>query len=221
MRTGRVMPVYLVVDVSYSMSIAEEQLNSSLSSLLNVLRTDPLMAELVRLSLIAFSEMPVLLARLSSVEEMKLPWLRPSGGTRYGPAISMLARTVQDDIAALQNSGYAVYRPLVFFISDGSPMDPGWQVELRELRDQRRSPTIIAIGFGSADPQALRLIAGGRGRAFIFAEHTDAKQAIESTLEFAGAALQSTVLGSTKQEESQPIALPSDWIDVTEDGPFI
>ena len=51
--------------------------------------------------------------------------------------------------------GYRVFRPAVFFLTDGRPTDPGrtWRSALANLLDADfpHRPNIVAFGFGDAD----------------------------------------------------------------------
>ena len=73
----------------------------------------------------------------------------------------MLKALIPQDIANLRSDGYQVFRPAVFFISDGEPTDSDWRDSFRELTDRagnKRYPNIISFGVDTADAEVIREI---------------------------------------------------------------
>src|SRR5262245_18720111 len=89
-----------------------------------------------------------------------MPALKPSGATMYGQAFDTLRETINNDVNNLKAQGHQVFRPTVFFLSDGQPND-SWQASYLALTDPgwRPRPNILAFGFGQADASVIRQVA--------------------------------------------------------------
>jgi uncharacterized protein YegL len=213
------LPFYLVVDNSMSMSGAPiDSLNTAMAVFLDTIVENPIIADKARVSVISFSDdarVEVPLTRPAEV--VNLPTLRARGGTEFGAAFRLLRERVENDVEELKAAGERVHRPVVFFITDGSPTDPGWERALMELTDRefRAHPTIFAIGFQAAEPAVLQEIAGPSGRAFVLTSSVAPADAVRSILESATRIITSSVIGSVGGERPAAIALPSDWISLS------
>ncbi|MFF8474198.1 VWA domain-containing protein [Streptomyces sp. NPDC015414] len=163
----QLLPFYLVCDESGSMAGAGvEALNSSLPQLHAEISTNPTVADKTRFCLIAFSTAATVLQPLTDLSELEsLPALSAGGVTSYGAAFRLLKETIEQDVTFLKNQGHQVYRPVVFFLSDGIPTDPDWKTSLRDLNMFPFAPKIIAFGIGDASAEILSEI--GNFKAFI------------------------------------------------------
>jgi uncharacterized protein YegL len=140
-----------------------------------------------------------------------------SAAASYGAAFRLLKDVLSHDVIELKKTGQRVYRPVVFFITDGSPTDPDWQESLRALSETSFSfhPTIIAVGFQSADPSILRQVAGERGQAFVLATAVSAADALSSIFHGVNDALASTVASSATGGLRTGVTIPKDWINLS------
>lgn len=211
-----VLPVYLVVDTSYSLVTELDAISKAILDLVNFLDSDPALSDNLLLSVISFSDdarVVVPLAPPSALVD-RMPLLTASGGTNYGAALRLLRQVIQRDIGDLKTGGQGVYRPVAFFITDGSPTDADWQDALGELRSPEfsYSPTVLAIGFEAADPSVLREIAGERGEAFVLATSMSPNEAVGSIFVGVRGALGSTIESTTSGRRGLGIAVPIDWI---------
>jgi uncharacterized protein YegL len=152
------LPFYALCDVSASM--AEDgrigALNDALAATCDAAAANPVIADRIRLAVVTLSadaELTLPLCDLGLLE--RVPRLEPRGLTCYGPAFALLRRTIEDDVALLVADGYRVFRPAVFFLTDGLPTDPSavWRPALARLVDEDfpHRPNIVAFGFGDAD----------------------------------------------------------------------
>ena len=164
----QVLPFYLVCDESSSMSgMPIEAINDSLPKMHAEIGSNPAVADKTRFCLIGFSndaEVLLPLADLSTITS--IPALQARGGTSYGAAFDLLYDTISADVAELKAQGNMVYRPAVFFLSDGQPTD-SWEGAYQRVADVNWAahPNILAFGFGAVDPQTLREVA--TVRAFV------------------------------------------------------
>lgn len=166
---AKLLPFYLVCDVSYSMveSGALEEANHILPALVQALEKDPIICDKVRFGVIDFSDdARVLLPLCDLLEQTSLPALEGRKNTSYKAAFELLKGEIERNVNQLKADGYAVHRPAVFFLSDGAPTDPEpeWQAAFQALtaydkasgQGNRMYPNIIPFGLQGCDPQMLQ-----------------------------------------------------------------
>jgi uncharacterized protein YegL len=167
---GTVLPVYFVADESGSMLGYVSILNEGLKDLQRAMMKDSMAASKIRLTIIGFSGKAVIhseMVDLRKVEEM--PSFAADGNTSYAAAFIELLRSMKVDIASLIDQGYEVYRPAVFFLSDGEPdADDPWRAELAKLKDPgfAERPNIMAFGIDKAVDSIIREVASKPEYAF-------------------------------------------------------
>jgi uncharacterized protein YegL len=166
-----VLPIYLVADESRSMMPYMDQLNAGLESLREALLAEPMVASKVRLSIIGFSDDVKVHVGLTDMRESdRMPELLPRGRTRFGAVFRELAQTISKDVRTLNKKGCHVFRPAVFFLTDGIPTDKHWERHLRRLKDSEEftaAPNIIAWGVGRADAGMILEIATRSELAYV------------------------------------------------------
>jgi uncharacterized protein YegL len=169
MHSERVLPFYVVCDESVSMTEHIDTVNQGLRELHRAVAADPAVADRTRFCLIGFSGSANILlpmCRLADLAEMT--GLTARAETNFGAAFALLRDTITRDVAALELEFRRVYRPAVFFLSDGQPTDPAtWPKAFGELTDPAwpARPKMIAFGMGDADPVTIGRI--GTFRAFV------------------------------------------------------
>ena len=198
----QLLPFYLVCDESASMAgIAIDSINASLPELHVEIGTNPAVADKTRFCLIGFSDHADVLLPLSDLSVVTtMPKLSASGGTNYKAAFEALKNTIDSDVAALKSAGNVVYRPAVFFLSDGYPNHDNWQPSFQALIDpnSKSRPNILAFGFGAADQNIIRQVA--TTRAFMANGNTDLAEALR---EFAQSLIRS-IVNSVTPSASNP-----------------
>ncbi|NUV60420.1 VWA domain-containing protein [Streptomyces sp. CAI-85] len=157
----QILPFYMVCDESGSMAgTGVDAINSALPDLHQEISTNPSVADKTRFALIGFSTQASVLQPLADLSELtQLPSLSAGGVTSFGAAFGLLKDTIEKDVAALKADGHDVYRPVVFFLSDGIPTDDGWRDTLKELNGFRYAPKIIAFGISDADAAIITEVA--------------------------------------------------------------
>lgn len=165
----QILPFYVVCDQSYSMADHLDGLNNGLAELHRAVGTDPVVADKTRFCLIGFSGDAEVLQPLCSLSDVVgLVDLAVRPATRFEAVFTLLRKTIEHDVARLKTDGHSVYRPAVFFLSDGQPTDQtGWPAAYRRLVDPEwpTRPNIIAFGIGDADESTIREI--GTVQAFM------------------------------------------------------
>ena len=115
---GHLLPVYVLADESASMTDYAGELNSGLISLCEALRSEPMIASKVRLSVLGFSnDVAVRMSLVDLRNQEGLPELRIRSTTNYEAAFQDLLGRIPQDIRTLKGGGYLVHRPAVFSIS--------------------------------------------------------------------------------------------------------
>lgn len=170
-------PFYLVFDVSYSMTDDMPALNQALRDLKNEMLKSPILADIARVSLISFStDARVVIPMMDLAQDTLIgsgDILRVEGATSYAAAFQALKDQIQRDLPVLKaESGGAVYRPMVFFVTDGHPTDDDheWRRAFQDLTTAKPFPNIIPFGFGDANGEILKEITfpKKRGESYYF-----------------------------------------------------
>ncbi|MFE2571172.1 MULTISPECIES: vWA domain-containing protein [Streptomyces] len=157
----QILPFYMVCDESGSMAgTGVDTINAALPDLHQEISTNPSVADKTRFALIGFSTQASVLQPLADLSELtQLPSLSAGGVTSFGAAFRLLKDTIEKDVAALKADGHDVYRPVVFFLSDGIPTDHDWRTALQELNAFRYAPKIIAFGIEDYDAAIITEVA--------------------------------------------------------------
>jgi len=169
------LPVYLVLDTSYSMQDEDGRFNAALSflpKLLSAMTDSASLSDKIRVEVITFDEearVDLALGGLNEVEEWiirnkKNPIVPDGDSTYYGKAFEKLASQIQVGVRQIQaekvgEDSYKAYRPVVFFITDGEPNDEqsSRNKAFDKLTNQNFEyrPNIICVGVGDATHEDL------------------------------------------------------------------
>ena len=173
-----IMPFYLLCDVSASMTNEDMQrLNDGIRSMHHELLGEPVVNDLVMMSIITFNHDARTVVPLAAPEDITLPHLSAGGGTDYGPALREFHQSFQADRARLKREGKRVFRPCVYFLTDGEPNNNSYLQVFASLITKENNdayPYVCAFGFRDAQPATLQTLAypdfgdeDRRGRFFI------------------------------------------------------
>lgn len=158
----QILPFYLVCDESGSMSGEPiKAMNDALPDLHEEIGANPVVADKTQFCIIGFSDSAQVLLPLSDLSQVsQIPVLQPQGGTSYASAFRELKNRIDTDLPALKKAGNIVYRPAVFFLTDGYPTD-GYASEYAALTAESNPfrPNIVSFGIGSADATTIAQIA--------------------------------------------------------------
>lgn len=163
-----IMPFYIICDASGSMKDDLPALQRDLSELVNDIATNPLVDDTTMLSIIAFGTEARTLVPLSEPSSVTMPQLSVLGETSFSRAFEEYSRAFNADYKRLKQEGSKVFRPCVFFLTDGGATDPGtWEATFQRLivwdpktrTGNQMYPYIVAYGFGSAQLEQLKKIA--------------------------------------------------------------
>jgi len=180
-----VLPFYILCDESGSMDAngGIDAVNRGLPELHATIAGDPLVSDKCRIGLITFSDIAEELLPLSNLSDVQaMPGCAAKGMTNYGEAFNLLRVLISRDIANMKSQGMQVYRPAVFFITDGEPTDD-WEANHRALTDKNsnpQAPNIIAFGVAGANAAVIGKI--GTKAAFIANQGVDPGNALKEIL---------------------------------------
>ena len=157
-----IFPFYLVIDTSLSMTHALHSINEELPQLKRQVETDPIVGDIARFGIVTFSDDADMVLPLSDLLHVpKMPRLEPSRATNYRAAFDFIAGAIPHDMEWFKNRGAQIYRPAVFFITDGQPSLDNWHHAHRRLTDPSfvYRPNIVAFGFGEVERRTLAQVA--------------------------------------------------------------
>jgi uncharacterized protein YegL len=187
---------YLLVDVSYSMAGPPlDAVNKIIPEVMDALEASPTLADVVRVGAIDFADDSRSALRLGDLRDVKkIPQFRERGGTSYAAGFRELRKEIGKDVAQLKQDGYKVYRPAVFFLTDGAPTDDAatLQTAFAELTDEKFKfwPNIIPFGVAAAtktmlDPWVFPKAGDSKKpmRSYVYAGQGDAATAITQLAE--------------------------------------
>lgn len=164
------LPFYVLVDVSYSMLTPEiidgktvtgmEAVNEITPQVFNLFREQPQLRDQARFGIVDFAgTASTPLALCDPMTSPGAPTLTPrQDGTSYATAFRALRERIEEDVAHLKADGNNVYRPAVFFLTDGEP-NPGdpYETAWNELVDEqfRARPNFVPFGIREAEKSVL------------------------------------------------------------------
>jgi uncharacterized protein YegL len=201
-----VMPFYIVCDVSGSMSGDIAELNAGVTDLCQEIMKDPVADDLAMLSVIAFHDTARTVVPLDFPSAMKLQPLTSGGLTNYTAAFQEFHRAFEADRVRLKSQGKRVFRPCIFFLTDGVPTSTDHLQVFQQLfgydpatkQGNPRYPYVTPFGFRGATEESMKAIAyptfgEKKGRYFLAKEGVS----IPSLLKAMTGMIATSVLGST------------------------
>ena len=201
--TGRPLPVFLLLDVSGSMSGTKiDTLNQCVKEMIKDFQNERMSEVALKLCVITFGGSNATLhTPLSSLKDVVFNDLQASGMTPMGAALTMASNIINDK-EQVSSKGY---RPVVVLVSDGFPND-SWEQPLEEFVNGKRTSKCEkwALGIGDGyDANMLQKFLGDSDKKVF-----DASVAKEITKFFKFVTL-STIARSKSQD-------PNSIINITE-----
>jgi uncharacterized protein YegL len=196
--SGTLLPIYVMADESGSMKGNMAALNAGLTHLHLKLLAAPMAAAKVRFSVLGFADSVVQRMALADLrQQSEIPQLVARGTTSYQAAFEDLFDRIPRDMDQLKAEGYKVYRPAIFFMTDGLPnVGEDWIGAHRRLTDKsaiKAAPNIISCGVGDADAQTIKMIATAPNYAYI----SDGDRVGDAVSSFCEALTQSVINSGT------------------------
>ncbi|GHT80417.1 tellurium resistance protein TerY [Betaproteobacteria bacterium] len=154
----RRLPVYLLLDVSGSMSGEPiEAVKTGVQTLVSTLRQDPYALETAYLSVITFGSDAQQVVPLTELSSFQTPAISASGTTALGDALALLADRVETEIEKTTAEVKGDWKPLVFIMTDGVPTDD-WAKGHARLKKVRTGIIVACAAGHGADTSVLKQI---------------------------------------------------------------
>ena len=155
---ARRLPVYLLLDVSGSMSgepIAAVQ--NGVQTMVSALMGDPQALESACLSVITFSNSAEQVVPLTELSQFNPPQLQAGGMTSLGEALAFVAQCADREVVKNTPEAKGDWKPLVFIMTDGGATD---DVEkgLAEFRKKKWGIVVACAAGSGANKQELSKI---------------------------------------------------------------
>lgn len=155
----RKLPVYLLLDVSGSMSGEPiEAVRNGMQILRSALLKDPYALETVWISVITFGSDVQQVLPLTEVSQFNPPEIRASGGTALGGALIKAVECANKEVRKTTEEEKGDWKPLVFLMTDGLPTDdpePG----IAEFKKYHWGIVVACAAGPGSDMELLKRIA--------------------------------------------------------------
>ena len=213
-----ILPVYIAVDHSWSMSPQENDAIDAANSLIpTIIRTcikNPLADERARFCIIGFNDRAEVVCPLARGTNLTHHMFTADRGTDFSRVFTLLKSQLEADYLSLKADGYKVFRPAVFLITDGEPLDDPASA-FAGLTDPNfsRRPNLSVFGVGPNVPrEVVETYTAGKGRAFLTADGSDAAEALGGFIEI----LMQSIVSSTAHVSGGDASEEDDifeWLD--------
>ena len=190
----RVMPFYLICDVSLAMRYEMAALNGGLNRLWDAIKGSPALDDTTYVSVMTFSDDAKVAVPLTKVSQYTggLPAFTHEFSPDYGSAFELLADELAADCNGLRQAGFDVHRPCAYFLTAGEPTDPDWHETFDEtlteeplrLMGLSEPAIIVPFGFRDAPADVLRRLAyPGHVAKWYHARNATIEQALDGLLD--------------------------------------
>lgn len=211
---NRKLPVYLVIDCSYSMRGPPiSSVHSGILKLVCDLRGDPTALETVYLSVITFSSGASVAVPLTDLITFECPALVAGGKTDLGAGLKLLSDRIESEVTKSSSTVKGDWKPVVFILSDGGPSD-SWIKQAKTIHARHSSGDInvLAVGYGkSVQVDKLRRISPQ-----VVLSNSQEPEALSRFLSWASMSVQHSCKVAVHESGSRGIPLPSGFFFSTD-----
>lgn len=151
----RRLPVYLLVDVSGSMSGEPiESVKNGLQMLVSALRKDPQALETAYLSVITFGSDAQQVVPLTELAAFQVPEITASGCTALGEALDLVCECAKREVTKSTPEVKGDWRPMMFLMTDGVPTDDP-KPAIAKFRSMKWGASVSCAAGSGADTKLL------------------------------------------------------------------
>lgn len=158
-----ILPVYIAVDRSWSMSKEEndaiDEANALIPAIIRTCIKNPLADERARFTVIGFNNKAEVVSPMARGSNLTHHEFVAEYGTSFTELFKVLRQQLEEDYVKLQADGYRVYRPAVFLITDGEPIcddrERASAFAALSDRDFPRRPNMSVFGLGPNVPEEV------------------------------------------------------------------
>lgn len=151
----RRLPVYLLVDVSGSMSGEPiESVKNGLQMLVSALRKDPQALETAYLSVITFGSDAKQIVPLTELAAFQVPEIKAGGCTVLGEALDLVCECAKREVTKSTPEVKGDWRPMMFLMTDGVPTDDP-KAGIAKFRSMKWGASVSCAAGSGADTKLL------------------------------------------------------------------
>ncbi len=156
--TMRRLPVYVILDCSYSMSGDPiEAVRQGMKTLLGELQGDPQALDTAYVSIITFDSDARQVIPLTELALVKEPQLEADGATSLGEALTLLMDCINREVRKTTEEQKGDWKPLIFLMTDGEPTD-SWERPADAIKQARPGNFIACAAGAQANEDVLKRI---------------------------------------------------------------
>ena len=168
------LPVYLLLDVSSSMSGDKiNNLNEAVNVIIRTMADEDKMEVEILISVITFGSEAHVHLPATSATQIEWSNLNASGLTAMGAALTKAKEMIEDK----EITPSRAYRPTIVLVSDGQPNDTGWEQAMYDFinngRSQKCDRMAMAIGKDADENVLKRFIEGTEHELFYASNAVD------------------------------------------------
>lgn len=154
----RRLPLYLVLDVSGSMSGDPiEAVNNGLQTIQSALFRNSQARETVWISVITFGGTVKQIMPLTEVQSFVPPVLQAGGGTPFGEALRKVKNLAETEVRKNTYTEKGDWKPMVFIMTDGEPTD-SYDTAITEFKSYKWGPVIACAAGAGANTAILKKV---------------------------------------------------------------
>lgn len=156
---SRKVPICLLLDRSGSMSERDgtrdakiEELNRNVASFITYVRNDPRASKICDLCIISFASEVRVDCGYSSIQDVRMPYLKAEGGTALGHAVDKAVELLEIRRRYYRDNNIEHFKPIMLIMTDGQPTESEdfYRAAAQRFSDRVRNKEfkVFPVGIG-------------------------------------------------------------------------